>query len=271
MTWIARIPLRVGTGYRWYSFLFNKKMYEHRKTAQRHELEYNLNLLSVINCPADFNDVVPALNVEPSALETVRAFLHRSGIEKEHRIVILHPGSGGSARDWKPENFGALGKRLAKLPNVKVVITGGAGEDEIVNKVQEIVGSAALTILNELRLIEYAALAKLSSLFISNSTGTIHIAAAVGTPVIGLYPQIVPLSAPRWGPYTENKMIFSPKNKPLDCTVCLREKGSVCNCMDSISVDEVYEAAVSFLTLPEKSRAQREATKGSFSDFAKFQ
>src|SRR5512143_1441155 len=49
-TWLAGIPLRVGTGYRWYAFLFNRRVYEHRKDAHRHELEYNLNLLREVGC-----------------------------------------------------------------------------------------------------------------------------------------------------------------------------------------------------------------------------
>ena len=42
---LSRIKNRIGTGYRWYSFLFNSKIYEHRKYAEKHELEYNVNLL----------------------------------------------------------------------------------------------------------------------------------------------------------------------------------------------------------------------------------
>src|SRR3972149_8448393 len=45
---LAGIPVRVGTGFRWYSFLFNRRVYEHRKDAARHELEYNLNLLGAV-------------------------------------------------------------------------------------------------------------------------------------------------------------------------------------------------------------------------------
>src|SRR5512140_340077 len=46
LMWLARIPVRVGTGYRFYSILFNRRVFEHRKDARRHELEYNMNLLA---------------------------------------------------------------------------------------------------------------------------------------------------------------------------------------------------------------------------------
>ena len=54
LMWRSGIPLRVGTGYRYYSVLFNKKVFEHRKDAQRHELEYNLNLLTLSQTPSRY-------------------------------------------------------------------------------------------------------------------------------------------------------------------------------------------------------------------------
>jgi lipopolysaccharide heptosyltransferase II len=248
MTWFARIPIRVGTGYRWYSFLFNKRILEHRKDALKHELEYNLNLLSTVECPVDNEDITPSLEVKPQILDKVKNLLATYGIQKQDRIVILHPGSGGSARDWSSKNFGSLGQRLAQLPNMKVVVTGGKNEQKLVDDVCSIAGSSAIPLVNQLSLKEYAALVKLSALFIGNSTGPIHIAAAVGTPVVGLYPQVTALSAKRWGPYTSKKTIFTPQNKPPDCDECVKSKNGTCECMDSISVEIVYDAATNYLT-----------------------
>ena len=86
-----------------------------------------------------------------------------------------------------------------------------------------------------------------AAVFVANSTGPIHIAAAVGTPVVGLYPQLTALSTRRWGPYTERKTVFSPVDKPEDCRVCLFEKGEPCACMASIGVDAVFDAAARYL------------------------
>ncbi|MBI3765818.1 MAG: glycosyltransferase family 9 protein [Ignavibacteriales bacterium] len=247
MMWFARIPIRVGTGYRWYSFLFNRKIYEHRKDALYHELEYNLHLLNAIGCSADKENVTPALRVRPDVQDKVKKLLLSVGIETSQRIVIVHPGSGQSARDWSGENFGALGMRLSKLPEVKIIITGRASEQLLIERVKSIVGESAVILSNKLSLREFGALCRLASLFIANSTGPIHIAAAVGTPVIGLYPQITPQSANRWGPYTENKTIFTPLNKPIDCKECVNGVGNLCSCMASIGVDEVFEAAMKYL------------------------
>ena len=247
LTWWAGIPVRVGTGYRWYSFLFNKKVFEHRRDAKRHELEYNLNLLQAVGCDPGELHVAPSLAVHPRRLGEVKAMLAEAGIGADDRIVILHPGSGGSAREWSPDHFGALGNRLSGIPGVKIVVVGLKSEEARIERVRSAAGTSAAALVNRLTIGQYAALSKLSSLLISNSTGPIHIASAVGTPVIGLYSQIVPLSAARWGPYTDKKTIFTPKDKSPDCRTCLGSRDGSCECMDSISVDEVYRGALPYL------------------------
>ena len=143
---------------------------------------------------------------------------------------------------------GLLGQRLSQLSDIKIVITGGKNEQALIDEVQAVLGKPAVTFVNELNLKEYAALAKLSTLFVSNSTGPLHIAAAVGTPVIGLYPQVTALSATRWGPYTQKKTIFTPHNKPVDCSLCVQNKNGLCECMETITVNEVFDASLKYLT-----------------------
>lgn len=249
ITWFARIPTRVGTGYRWYSFLFNTKVYEHRKDARFHELEYNLHLLDAIGCPADESASQPGIAVIPEALARVKTLLAERGVDQKNKIVIVHPGSGNSARDWSPMQFGLLIRKLRELPGIQVVITGGEKEQSLVSSVKQEAGVGITTIVGELTLQEFAALTSVASLFVANSTGPLHIAAAVGTPVIGLYPQVTPLSAKRWGPYTNKKIIFTPKGKPLDCTECVGNSGKGCACMDSINVEDVYKAVVQSLAI----------------------
>ena len=121
MTRLAGIPNRVGTGYRWYSWLFNRKVYEHRKDAKRHELEYNLNLLQAIGASVDPATVAPEMRVTPESSRHVTSLLASLGVAPGERIVILHPGSGNSARDWHRTHFGALGAKLAALDRKSVV------------------------------------------------------------------------------------------------------------------------------------------------------
>ena len=92
---------------------------------------------------------------------------------------------------------------------------------------------------------EFIALLNNTDLLLANSTGPIHIAAALGKYVIGFYPKIVACSPKRWGPYTDKKVIFSPT---IDCSDCNPKQCEKLNCMDSISPDEVIESAKNILS-----------------------
>ena len=243
LLWLAGIPVRVGTGYRWYSFFFNKKIYEHRKTAQKHEAEYNLSLLEGLGYTASSK---PKPKIIISQQEKKAAFHVRQslGISDTDRLVLLHPGSGSSARDWKPERFAQLAVELTKL-GYQVVITGGKTEEALVHHVVHEAENSVKPFISTLNLKEFAAFIQTAKLFVANSTGPLHIAAAVGTPVIGFYPPVRVMSPKRWGPLTDKKAIFIPD--PARCPRC---KGGECrgnDCMDQITVNQVMEATAKLL------------------------
>jgi heptosyltransferase-3 len=234
---LAGIPVRVGTGYRWYSLLFNRRVYEHRKTAERHELEYNFSLLKRIGISVDRYEK-PQLVLAAHHVQAAEHIRQELGLDAGARVVVLHPGSGGSARDWSPLRFAQLGRELAQK-GYRVVVTGGPGEDELVEQVVKHAGIGVLPLVNRLSVKELAAFLRMVDLFVSNSTGPLHIAAAVGTPVIGFYPPIRACSPQRWGPYTDLKTVFVPDPK-----ACPRCHGKPCqgnDCMDLISVQEVVQ------------------------------
>jgi len=240
---LAGIPIRIGTGYRWYSFLFNKRIYEHRKTAEKHEAEYNLSLLKGLGLRTYLE---PRAKIIISRQQEKTAFDIRQslGISDADHMALLHPGSGRSARDWKPECFVRLAAELAKLDH-RVVITGGVKEEALVNRVAHEAGNNVKPFISKLNLKEFAAFIQTAKLFVANSTGPLHIAAAVGTPVIGFYPPLRVMSPKRWGPLTDKKAVFVP-----DPALCPRCKGGKCqgnDCMDQISVDQVIEAAIKLM------------------------
>lgn len=247
LMWLAGVPVRVGTGYRWYSFLFNRKVYEHRKTGAKHEFELNLSLLRALGS-WDFSALRPRMSISRQALRAAVAERQRLGLRDNEAFVILHPGSGGSARDWSPVNFGKLARELPK-EGLKVVVTGAVSEENLVNAVIEHAGGGVLLSLGRLNLQELSAFIQSASVFVSNSTGPLHIAAAVGTPVVGFYPPIVACRPERWGPVTDTKAVFVP-----DRQRCKRCKGGACQgneCMDQIEVPQVMSAIHALL----KSRA----------------
>ncbi|MEK7264094.1 MAG: glycosyltransferase family 9 protein [Bacteroidota bacterium] len=231
----AGIPLRIGTGYRLYSFLFNKKIYEHRRLGEQHESEYNLSLLQPLGIiPSE--KIYPQLFPERNSVDEIQELLKKYNVNDT--FIIIHPGSGGSSKNWSAANFGALGKKLSAENNVQILITGGRNETELVRNVAAFIGKEAIVLQEHLPLQKFIALISLAKLFIANSTGPLHIASALGIYAVGFFPQHPAMGSKRWGPYAEKKLIFSPKNKSRNCADC--NYRSHCDCMNSISVDEVY-------------------------------
>ena len=245
---LAGIPVRVGSGYRYYSVLFNRRQFEHRKDARRHELEYNLRLLGLIGCPVAETLERPdyGIRIPPEAGRKIAELKQSCGVGLDRPLVIVHPGSGGSAREWPLESFARLAENLQSQKNVDIIATGSQEEDVRVRELIKRTGGRAVSFAGLLGLKELAALIQSASLFVSNSTGPLHLAVAVGTPVLGFYPQITAMSPRRWGPYGGRNKVLVPA-RPQDCSECAGNGGRSCACMASISVDEAYESACALL------------------------
>jgi len=246
MMFLAGVTNRIGTGYRWYSFLFNNKVYEHRKYAEKHELEYNVNLLNKIDIDfKDFsNEIKFHLKVDDKSSEKINLVLSERGFKSENKIVIVHPGSGGSSVDLPKEKLIELTRKLSELKNVTIVITGSKNELELCKEFE--IGQSVINLSGQLDLFLLKALINKASLFISNSTGPMHIAAALGVHVIGFFPKILSCSQKRWGPYTGKSTIFIPT---IDCSNCTREQCENLDCMNSIDIGKVFDETKTVLKI----------------------
>ena len=238
MIYISGIKNRIGTGYRWYSLLFNRRVFEHRKYAEKHELEYNVSLLKEIGIEESVNqdNVIFDLQIDNTCVKKVRELLHTFDINSDKKIIILHPGSGGSSVDLPAEKMIALTKLLSEVDDLAIIITGSNSEKELCNKFM--VKETIINLAGILNLSELKALLNLADIFIANATGPIHLAAALGKFTVGFYPKILACSPQRWAPYTKKKVIFSPS---IDCNNCTREQCEKLDCMNSIDIGKVFE------------------------------
>jgi ADP-heptose:LPS heptosyltransferase len=245
---LAGIPVRVGTAFRWYSFLLNRRVRQHRRYSLRHELEHNLELAAKglrIQYSADSGPrtsdtpriIIPE-DLITSTLAEVKAGERRS-------YIVVHPGSGGSAMDWPLESFADLIDRIQdgehRIPDTRVVVTLGPGEESLRQRLEQTLRTKPLWVTG-LSLPELAGLLSRARLMIANSTGPLHIATAAGTRVIGLYCPIVPCHPKRWGPYGERHAVIMPDPDKV-CESCRGTKCPQYDCMKSIPVAQVLEQA----------------------------
>jgi heptosyltransferase III len=235
---LAGIKYRIGTGYRWYSFLFNQKFYEHRKYAEYHELEYNVHLLKLFNIE-EFPTKASIkfdLPVNKSNEQKVDKVLNEFQFNKNLPTIIFHPGSGGSAIDLPLSKMKELVGFTVKNIRANVIITGTESERKICKEISD--NNNVINLAGQFNLGELIVLINKAGLLISNSTGPIHIAAALDKYVIGFYPKIKVCSPERWGPYSEKSFIFQPE---IECNNCTREQCERLNCMNSIDILKVFE------------------------------
>jgi len=249
MLFLAGIPDRIGTGYRAYSLLFNRRVREHRKYAERHELEYNLSLLRPLGIRPEA--VAPRVHLNQKDRDFGEKLLQQYAISHVP-FAIIHPGSRGSSRDWPLENFAALGDRIQEELGLKVVVTGGKDELVEVEHLLAMMRTKAVSLAGKTTLKQLVALTEQARTFISNSTGPMHVAAASGIPVLAFFPPIRASSPKRWGPWGKGHVILQP-DVPV-CKKCKPEKCRFGDCMARITVEEAFRNTCSVLNRRGKGR-----------------
>jgi ADP-heptose:LPS heptosyltransferase len=201
----ATIPMRIGTVGRFHSVFFNYHLFHSRKANKKHEYEYNLDFLRFFRDGATVT--TPTVYPKDKDLRNARRILDEAGVKD--RFIVLHPGSGGSAERWPLDKFIRLYSRL-KQRGLEVIISGSAQEKPIIEKGAGRLGIPVNHIAGETDLRTLAAVLSLASAAVANSTGPLHLAVAVGTKVVGLYPSRRIMSPVRWGPLGDGHRVIQP-------------------------------------------------------------
>jgi heptosyltransferase I len=197
----TRAPLRVGFDRRWgrepLGALFTNRHVTPPVSA-RHVVEQYLALLAPLGIAErrlEFR--LPAV---AAAEARVDEWLATAGLKPQRRLVVLNPGAGRADKRWPVEHFATLAARLAHDAGAHVVVAWGPGEEgearAIVSGASSAGARALLAPPTDLHAL--IALLRRASVMVAADTGPLHLAAAVGTPCVGLYG---PTAAARNGPY----------------------------------------------------------------------
>jgi ADP-heptose:LPS heptosyltransferase len=231
----AKIPLRLGTARRWYNWLYcNKKVSFSRKNSELHEAQLNLKLLQALNIKTDYalSEIIEMGQLKPckEVPEKVKALLTSDKFN-----LVIHPGSNGNSKEWPLSSFQAL---LQALPKDKfhIIITGSKEEAERFKALSEICPEAVNS-MGQLSLNELIMLLGAVDGMVVNSTGPLHIASALGTKTLGLFPCQPGKSPKRWGPLGKQAEYLTASI----CEACQLKQAEGCSCMQSISVAQVKD------------------------------
>lgn len=159
--------------------------------------------------------------------------------EGTHPLVMFQPGARYWFKAWPAERFADLADRLSARGERRILIGGHAGERSLAEDIAERARSKPLVLAGRTTLLHYAAILKRCALFVGNDNGPMHMAAALGVPVVALFG---PSNPAEWGPRGDRVEVLY---KGLDCRRCFHPtctRGEN-NCMRLISADEVSAAA----------------------------
>jgi heptosyltransferase-1 len=207
ITAACRAPLRIGFVAGWgrepLHALFVNRRVQPPSTA-RHVVDQYLALLSPLAVTE--RRVEFRLPVTPAAESRMEEWLAGAGLKPHRRLVVLNPGAGRADKRWPVEHFAALARGLAHEIDAQVLVAWGPGEEAAARTIVETVAVATLAPPTDLDAL--LALLRRASAVVAADTGPLHLAAALGTPCVGLYG---PTSAERNGPFGDgHRALASP-------------------------------------------------------------
>lgn len=235
--WLARTPLRIGRKSQWYSYLFfNYGVRQSRSLSEFHESEYNQKLLEEGLKQAGHKFTTSSLPYLQLSNANSLDVLSKFNLKKKNYLII-HPGMFGSALNWPLQSYKNL--ILFLKDKIQIVITGTATDQNILKPLQtELSSISSILWLNErLTTTDLIAVLQEARAVIAPSTGVLHLAAATGTPVVGIYSPRTPELARRWGPRGPHAITLSPNKIPKNPS----ENEQV---MSGISTEQVLHALI---------------------------
>jgi heptosyltransferase-2 len=241
LVWRARIAGRAGYARDGRAALLTKPIRVPREgEIPRHESHYYLELIRRAGWIESRGEIQGVrLRIPPAAREAAEARLSGAGArEGAWRCAVAPGASYGVAKCWLAERFAALADRLISECGADVILFGTPNENEMAARISSAMKRKPISLVGETSIRDLAALFSACSIFIGNDSGAMHVAAAAGLPVIGIFGPTDPEGT---APVTPQ---FTLIREPVSCSPCFLRNCPVDHrCMTRISVDSVLAAA----------------------------
>jgi heptosyltransferase-2 len=248
LAWRAGIPERIGYARDARGPLLTKAIRVPQEgEIPRHESHYYLELLRRAGWIEASPKIVPIrLLISDAARAAAESTLRSAGARPDAWRCAIAPGASyGAAKCWPAERFALLADRLISECDADVIFFGTPGEKDIAARIRSNMKLPAISLVGETYMRDLAALFASCSAFIGNDSGAMHVAAAAGIPVIGIFGSTDPEGT---APVTEQ---FTLIRQAVSCSPCFLRSCPVDHrCMTRITVDSVFSAAAQLKNLP---------------------
>lgn len=188
----------------------------------QHEVEYCLAVAAALGARTSDRTLMLPVTIEDELW--VAQVVREVAPDPSHPLVVIHPGTGRYApsRRWPAECFAAVADGLATRSGAQAVLVGGHEEVALARQVAGLSCNAPPVLAGRTTLRQLAALLRRAAVFIGNDSGVMHVATAVGTPVVAVFG---PSNHRAWGPYTGGTDVGQPRSTvvrvDLPCSPCL--------------------------------------------------
>lgn len=233
--YLAGIPIRIGYQDEGRSLFLTHLIRRKGEVLHLHRVHYYRRLME----PLGHLESVPSprLFLREEERGWAQKRLEELGLLDGRPLIGINPGAAyGLAKCWHPDRFAELGRRLSGKWKATALIFGREEERGMADKILENLGGGGVDFTGKTRLLQLAALLERCRLLVTNDTGTMHVASAVGTPVVAIFGSTDPVATGPWG---DGHVVVK---KDVPCSPCLKR---VCptdhRCMELITVDEVEE------------------------------
>jgi heptosyltransferase III len=241
LSWVSGALIRIGFNdeQRWRGHYYTQVVQS--VPGVRHRIDRDLEALKLLGIQAGSKD--PQLWLTPEEMNSADQLLNQLGVQRSQPMVILQPGARYWFKAWPPERFAELADQLVSQYGCQVLIGGSNQDIDLAEQIRQMAKCNPIVMAGRTTIKQFAAIAKKSVLFVGSDSGAMHIASAVGTPVVGMFG---PSNPREWGPRGGPVEVLY---KELDCRSCFHPtciRGEE-NCMKLIAVHEVVAAAQRFL------------------------
>jgi len=250
---LLNIPIRVGFSNGWWKILYTRQV---RIKEQKHEVEYNLDLLKVIG--VDVTDNKVGLFLKDCDYKYAEEYIVKNNARARKYIIGFHPGSGtdigNTVKRWSIDKFAETADKLIETLNASVIIFGGKEEATLADTMISLMKNEPLSAVGNAGIRQTAALIGKCDLFVTNDSGLMHIAAALKVPVAAIFGPTLSWKNYPW--QVKHRIISSN----LACSPCYNLKTIACKnirCLKEIKVSDVFKAAEKLVM--EVTASQQEA------------
>lgn len=213
------------------SFFLTEKPYE--VDYDKHALDRYLMTADFLGC--EVNSWKSHIPLGPEDKKPIDDLIHERDLHQE-RLVAINPMARWKTKLWGTKRFSELAERIHKSLSCDIIFTGGGADRSVVNEIIHGMAYKPINLAGETSLKGLAYLYSRCRLLVTTDTGPMHIAAAMGCPVVALFGPTAPW---RTGPYGEGHVVI---REDMECSPCFKKSCEHLTCMKEITVDKVFDA-----------------------------